>query len=82
VKSPKTIRGLMMLVAILGLCLGVGINAAPYARLILAATIVMTPQIIVVAICAFLSVRENQSQSTQASERNPAHLSPPCEGGQ
>jgi hypothetical protein len=62
-KSPKTIRGLMILVAILGLSLGIGINAVPYSPLILAAAIVMIPQIIIVALCAYLSAREDQNGS-------------------
>ena len=68
-KSPKTIRDLMILVAILGVCLGIAINAAPFAPLILAAAIVMTPQIIIVALCAYLSVREDRNQSPRKPSR-------------
>ena len=59
-KRPKTIRGLMLLVAIIGLVLGIGINVAPFLPLIVAALIIMAPQILVVAICAYLSVREER----------------------
>jgi hypothetical protein len=59
-KAPKTIRGLMLFVAIVGIVLGVGINVAPFFPLITVAAIVISPQIIVVAICAYLSVREER----------------------
>jgi hypothetical protein len=65
-KSPKTIRGLMILVAILGLSLGIGINAAPFAPLILAAAIVMTPQAIIVAICAGTSSMMNTTSKMRS----------------
>ena len=59
----------MILVAILGLCLGIAINAAPFAPLIFAAAIVMTPQIIIVALCAYLSVREDRNRSPRKPSR-------------
>ena len=62
-KAPKTIRGLMLFVAIIGIVLGVGINVAPYFPLIVVAAIVISPQIIVVAICAYLSVREERQRA-------------------
>jgi hypothetical protein len=62
-KPPKTIRGLMLFVAIIGIILGVAINAAPFFPLITAAAIVMAPQIFVVAICAYLSVRDERKRA-------------------
>jgi hypothetical protein len=66
-KPPKTIRGLMQFVAIIGIVLGVAINAAPFLPLITVAAIVMSPQIIVVALCAYLSVRENRCKAQHDS---------------
>jgi hypothetical protein len=66
-KLPKTIKGLMLLVAIIGIALGLGINAAPFYPLILAAVIVLSPQIVVVAICAYLSVRKERKQAQRDS---------------
>jgi hypothetical protein len=66
-KPPKTIRGLMFFFAIIGLALGLGINVAPFLPLILVAVIVMSPQIIVVAICAYLSVREERKRAQRDS---------------
>jgi hypothetical protein len=59
-KVPKTIRGLMLFVAAVGFALGIGINVAPYQPLIMVALIVMSPQIVVIAICAYLSIREER----------------------
>ena len=50
-KIPKTTRGLMILVAIVGLILGIAINFAPFLPLIVVAAIILSPQIVVVAIC-------------------------------
>jgi hypothetical protein len=66
-KAPKTIRGLMLFVAVVGIALGVGINTAPFLPLILVAVTVMAPQIIVVAICAYLSVREERMRAKRDS---------------
>lgn len=57
-KLPRTTRGLMILVAIVGLLLGVAINLPWFLALIVLTTIVMSPQIIIVAICAYLATRE------------------------
>jgi hypothetical protein len=66
-KPPKTIRGLMLFVAIIGIVLGVAINAAPFFPLITVAVIVISPQVIVVAICAYLSVREERQRAMRDS---------------
>jgi hypothetical protein len=66
-KAPKTIRGLMIVVAIFGIVLGVAINAAPLLPLFTAAVIVMSPQILIVAICAYLSVRDERKQAQRDS---------------
>jgi hypothetical protein len=62
-KAPKTIRSLMLCVGAVGLALGIGINVAPYQPLITVALIVMSPQIVVIAICAYLSIREERMRS-------------------
>ena len=51
-KLPHTIRGLMILVGIVGLFLGIAINARPFLPLIVVAAVILSPQIIVVAVCA------------------------------
>jgi hypothetical protein len=66
-KAPKTIRGLMLFVAIIGIALGIGKSVAPLWPLMLVATIIMSPQIIVVAICAYLSVREERKRLQRES---------------
>jgi hypothetical protein len=66
-KRPKTIRDLMLLVGIIGLALGIGINVAPYSPLIVVALIIMSPQILVVAICGYLAVRQERRQAQRDS---------------
>jgi hypothetical protein len=66
-KAPKTIRGLMFFVAIIGIALGLIINAAPFLQLFVLAAIVMSPQIIIVAICVSLSIREERKQALRDS---------------
>ena len=60
-KPPKTILGLMTIVAIIGVVLGIGVNVAPFAPLILISLIVIAPQTLIVAICAFLATRETKA---------------------
>jgi hypothetical protein len=62
-KTPKTIRGLMLFVAAVGLVLGIGINAAPYLPLIIVALILLSPQIVVIALCSYLSIREERQRA-------------------
>jgi hypothetical protein len=50
----------MLFVAAIGLALGIGINAAPYSPLILVVAILLLPQIIVMALCAYGSIREER----------------------
>jgi hypothetical protein len=61
-KPPKTIRGLMLCIAIVGLLLGLAKNAAPFFPLIVVVLVLMTPQIIIIAICAYLAVRDERKQ--------------------
>ena len=60
-KPPKTIKGLMIIVAIIGLLLGIAINAVPFLPLILISLIVIAPQILIVAICALLAIRDKRA---------------------
>jgi hypothetical protein len=60
-KAPKTIKGLMIIVAIIGLVLGIAINAAPFLPLIFITLIVIAPQVLIVAICALLAIRDNKA---------------------
>ena len=66
-KLPHTIRGLMILVGIVGLFLGIAINARPFLPLIVVAAVILSPQIIVVAVCAYLSERNRR----QTAPRDP-----------
>ena len=70
-KIPKTTRGLMILVAIVGLILGIAINFAPFLPLIVVAAIILSPQIVVVAICAYLSTREERHRAQRDSPDSP-----------
>ena len=71
-KPPRTIRGLMLFVAAIGLALGIAKSAAPYLPLILVAAIVMAPQFIVVAICSYLSIREVRMRARRDAQDSSA----------
>jgi hypothetical protein len=60
-KPPKTIKGLMILVAIVGLLLGIAINTVQFLPLILVGLIVIAPQTLIVGICAFLAMRDKRA---------------------
>jgi hypothetical protein len=68
-KLQHTIRGLMILVAIVGLLLGVAINLRPFLPVVVVAVIILSPQIIVVAISSFVSARHER----QRAERDHPH---------
>jgi hypothetical protein len=68
-KLPKTTRGLMILVAIVALVLGIAINTGPFLPLIVIAAIILSPQIIVVGICAYLSPRQEPHPPPEVSPK-------------
>jgi hypothetical protein len=60
-RKPKTIKDLMIIVAIIGLLLGIAINTAPFLPLMLIAMLVILPQTALVGICALLAVRDERA---------------------
>ena len=83
IKLPKTTRGLMILTAVIASLLGIAINLQPYLPLLLVIAIVLSPQIIVVAICSVLAARERtpqpvRCQTPKLSVLAPARRRPPA----
>jgi hypothetical protein len=60
-KRPFTIKDLMLIVAIVGLLLGIAINTMHFLPLILIGMLVILPQVLVLGICALIAIRDKRA---------------------